>query len=141
MTAKIQYSKKYADGSILVVGGDTPEEFRKFYEEIEPWFKKLDGLYNEPPKQQHELKDNGGDMPFEVENIKLASGGDHPRWVVQGGNFTKFGITCWPEVLEKAGIMEHLDPLNDNKPKGKWMAHYVNKPDGKPDKVILLERE
>ena len=80
----------------------------------------------------------GNDDTFHVENIKLASGGEHPRWVVQGGFFTKYGVTCWPEVLKDAGILDKLDPMNDNKPKGSWTAHYVTKPDGKPDKVTKL---
>jgi hypothetical protein len=81
---------------------------------------------------------------FEVESIKLAAGGDHPRWVVKGGNFKKFGVTCWPETLEAAGIAEKLDPLKDNKPKGNWVAHYNEREndEGKwvPDKVVSLEK-
>lgn len=32
MTNKVQYSKKFADGSIIVVGGDTVDEFEVNYE-------------------------------------------------------------------------------------------------------------
>lgn len=82
---------------------------------------------------------------FEVESIKLAAGGEHPRWVVKGGNFKKFGVTCWPETLEAAGIGEKLDPLKDNKPKGNWVAHYTERQndDGKwvPDKVTKLVKQ
>ena len=82
---------------------------------------------------------------FEVESIKLAAGGDHPRWVVKGGNFKKFGVTCWPETLEAAGVAEKLDPLKDNKPKGDWIAHYTERQndEGKwvPDKVTRLEKQ
>ena len=82
---------------------------------------------------------------FEVESIKLAAGGDHPRWVVKGGNFKKFGVTCWPETLEAAGVAEKLDPLKDNKPKGTWMAHYNERQndEGKwvPDKVSKLVKQ
>jgi len=80
---------------------------------------------------------------FEVASIKLAAGGDHPRWVVKGGNFKKFGVTCWPETLETAGL-EKLDPLKENRPKGKWVAHYNEREndEGKwvPDKVISLDK-
>jgi hypothetical protein len=79
---------------------------------------------------------------FPVESIKLAAGGDHPRWVVKGGNFKKFGVTCWPETLEAAGIAEKLDPLKDNKPKGRWMARYNERQNDEgrwvPDKVLEL---
>lgn len=81
---------------------------------------------------------------FEVATIKLAAGGDHPRWVVKGGKFIKYGVTCWPETLEAAGIAEKLDPLKDNKPKGRWVAHYNERQndEGKwvPDKVVSLEK-
>lgn len=79
---------------------------------------------------------------FELESIQLASGGDHPRWVVKGGNFKKFGVTCWPEVLDAAGIAERLDPMKENKPKGRWLARYVERENDEgrlvPDKVVEL---
>jgi hypothetical protein len=79
---------------------------------------------------------------FEVESIQLAGGGEHPRWVVKGGKFKKFGVTCWPETLEAAGIAEKMDPLKENKPKGNWVAKYSERKndEGKwvPDKVVGL---
>ncbi|MCW5876930.1 MAG: hypothetical protein KIS85_08630 [Anaerolineales bacterium] len=81
---------------------------------------------------------------FEVESIKLAAGGEHPRWVVKGGNFKKFGVTCWPETLEAAGL-SGLDPLKDNQPQGSWTAHYSERQNDEgrwvPDKVLRLERQ
>ena len=93
-------------------------------------------VINTPP-----TADRNKNPTIQVSNIKLASGGEHPRWVVQGGNFTKFGITCWPEVLEDAGIAEHLDPLTDNLPEGQWLAYYIENAQGKPDKVTKLVRQ
>lgn len=70
---------------------------------------------------------------------------NHPRWVIKGGNFKKFGITCWPETLEASGIYDKLDPLKDNAPKGDWIAFYVESKndEGKmvPDKVTKLVRK
>jgi len=87
----------------------------------------------------------GNTKTFDITSIQLAAGGAHPRWVVKGGNFTKFGVTCWPETLEAAGVAEKLDPLKENKPKGNWIAHYVEREndEGKmvPDKVVRLERK
>ena len=85
--------------------------------------------------------DRNGDLTIQVSNIKLASGGDHPRWVVQGGNFTKYGITCWPEVLEEAGLTDKLNPLTDNLPEGQWLAYYVEDDKQRPDKVTRLVRQ
>lgn len=96
-----------------------------------------------PHNDGHQTTHNG--KSFEVEAIKLAAGGDHPRWVVKGGKFKKFGVTCWPETLEAAGIAEKLDPLKDNKPKGNWVAHYNEREneEGKivPDKVTKLMKQ
>jgi hypothetical protein len=81
---------------------------------------------------------------FEIQSIKLAAGGDHPRWVVRGGNFVKFGVTCWPETLEAAGLAEKLDPMKDNKPKGQWIAHYNERQNDEgrwvPDKVTRIAK-
>lgn len=79
---------------------------------------------------------------FDLESIQLAAGGEHPRWVVRGGNFKKFGVTCWPEVLEAAGIAEKLDPMKENKPQGRWLARYIERENDEgrlvPDKVVEL---
>ncbi len=85
---------------------------------------------------------NGAPKAFELESIQLAAGGEHPRWVVKGGNFKKFGVTCWPEVLDAAGIAEKLDPMKENKPAGRWLARYVERQNDEgrlvPDKVVEL---
>jgi hypothetical protein len=136
MTNKIQISKKYADGTIFVIGGETPDEFNHNYQEMISFMEGLDSTL--PAETQTESGPGG---TFAVENIKLASGGEHPRWVVQGGNFKKYGVTCWPETLKEAGILEKLDPMKDNPPSGNWIAHYIKKVDGSPDKVVKLVRE
>ena len=97
--------------------------------------KRAGNLENESP--------NG--RSFEVESIALAAGRDHPRWVVKGGNFKKFGVTCWPETLESAGVADRLDPLKENKPKGNWVARYTERQNDEgrwvPDKVTNLEKQ
>ena len=97
---------------------------------------------SEPGGRMADESESRNGKTFEVESIKLAAGGDNPRWVVKGGNFKKFGVTCWPETLEAAGVAEKLDPLKDNKPKGNWVAHYTERQndEGKwvPDKVTRL---
>lgn len=100
------------------------------------------------PPDEHTLHpaptDRNGDvtpLTIQVSNIKLSSGGEHPRWVVQGGNFKKFGITCWPETLEEAGLKDKLDPLSDNLPEGQWLAYYTEDDKQRPDKVTRLVRQ
>ena len=67
----------------------------------EPW-------YNDGGAVGETQKSGEAETSFEVESIKLAAGGEHPRWVVKGGNFLKYGVTCWPETLEAAGIADKL---------------------------------
>ena len=87
---------------------------------------------------------SGAEASFEVESIKLAAGGEHPRWVVKGGNFLKYGVTCWPETLEAAGIADKLDPMKENQPSEVWRAHYSERQNEEgrwvPDKILRLER-
>jgi hypothetical protein len=63
---------------------------------------------------------------------------------VKGGNFLKYGVTCWPETLEAAGIADKLDPLKENEPSESWLAHYTERQNDEgrwvPDKVVRLER-
>lgn len=70
-----------------------------------------------------------------VETIVLASGGENPRWVVKGGKYKRYGVTCWPEVLD-AWSVTGLDPMTENRIEGGWMAIFSLKDDGRPDKVI-----
>jgi len=59
-------------------------------------------------------------------------------WKVQGGKFTKFGVTIWPETLKSAGFSkDKLDPMKTYDLTG-FTATYVTKDDGKPEKVISL---
>ncbi len=133
-------------GGQITIRGDEADEWGLLFDLVidklkKKGYKRSVRKNNGTPKRQANTADENGRLVIPVENIKLASGGEHPRWVVQGGNFKKFGITCWPEVLEAAGIMEHLDPVSDNNPQGNWQAVYVNKVgEDKPDKVILLEK-
>lgn len=98
----------------------------------------------QPTAAETRQPDAAGAAPksFEVERIQLAAGGEHPRWVVKGGNFKKFGVTCWPEVLQAAGLAEVLDPMKENKPRGRWTARYVERENDEgrwvPDKITEL---
>jgi hypothetical protein len=104
--------------------------------------KVSNGNGGDHEEQPHEAQQGQKSIP--VISISLAAGGDHPRWVVKGGKLTKFGVTCWPETLEAAGILGHLDPLKDNTPGGRWVAWYTERQNDQgrmvPDKVVRLER-
>lgn len=89
---------------------------------------------------------------IEVSSIALASGGDNPRFMVKGGNFTKFGVTAWKEALEEANIYEAVwayfsqasatEELADFVPHKPLRALYSEKMhngSSQPDKVIRFE--
>jgi hypothetical protein len=69
-----------------------------------------------------------------------------PYWKVLGGQYSKFGVTVWPEVLEAAGIaMSTLDVSNENGYslagfKARYQMGPNEKGEMKPDKVYELVR-
>jgi hypothetical protein len=96
-----------------------------------------------PQNDKRDIATRSG-KEFEVVSIQLAAGGDHPRWVVKGGKFKKFGVTCWPETLEAAGVADKMDPLKENKPRGNWVAKYSERQNDEGkwvlDKVVSLAK-
>ena len=106
--------------------------------------RQMGGAPTPNPSSAERERGVGAGQAFEVESIKLAAGGEHPRWVVKGGNFLKYGVTCWPETLEAAGVADKLDPLKENQPSESWLAYYTERQNDEgrwvPDKVVRLER-
>ncbi len=82
---------------------------------------------------------------IEIDSITLASGGEHPRWVVKGGWAKAFGITVWPETLQAAGLINKLDPMKENFMDAGMVAYYTKKPKKDDpskmtaDKVVRIE--
>src|SRR3990167_9645072 len=82
---------------------------------------------------------------IEIDSISLASGGEHPRWVVKGGWATQYGITCWPETLQHVGLLATLDPMKENLIDAGYVAYYSRKPKKDDpskmtaDKVVRIE--
>ncbi|MBX3003659.1 MAG: hypothetical protein KF828_06850 [Anaerolineales bacterium] len=108
-----------------------------------PWSSEEPGP--QKPQAVAERASTAAEKSFEIETIILAAGGDHPRWTIKGGKFKKFGVTCWPEVLEAAGIAKKLNPMGENKPQGNWLAYYIERENEEgrvvPDKVTRIERK
>lgn len=142
--SRMQWSMKFGE-DIFVLRAKDGETQDEFLENVASFRASINAKF--PPAAadpKYVAPVQGGVKQIPVESIQLASGGEHPRWVVKGGNLKKFGVTCWPEVLEAAGILSKLDPMKENKPSGSWIAKYVEKAgdDGnmKPDKVVELVR-
>ena len=143
-TGYYQYSAKQGEEIYLVLTPLTEgvDAFMKYVSDLRAKIPTPRGAT--PGTMAANIAKSGGEKSFTVESISLASGGDHPRWVIKGGNFMKFGVTCWPETLEAAGIAKQLDPMKDNNPTGQWTAYYGERTndEGKvvPDKITRLAR-
>ena len=88
-----------------------------------------------PPSTQPD-----GDLLFEAELLVGSTSGDKTYWKVQGGQFSKYGVTIWPEVLDAAGFdASQLDATSTYNLNG-YTAYYSLKDTGKPDKVVNLSK-
>lgn len=78
---------------------------------------------------------------FEVTFIQpkapLKQGGK-PYFAVKGGDFEKFGVTCWREQLIEAEIDPAKIPIEGTKPTQKWLADYSLNEKGKVDRILKL---
>jgi len=80
------------------------------------------------------------ELMFDAVELEGSTKGDRTYWKVKGGKFSKYGVTIWPEVLEAADFaVEELDPARTYDLEG-YTAYYVEKDDGKPDKVVNLAK-
>jgi len=82
-----------------------------------------------------------GELAFEATQLVPNVNDGTVYWKVKGGRFQKWGVTIWPEVLEKAGfVVEELDPINGRDLEG-WVAVYVlDEEKGHPKKVVELRQ-
>lgn len=75
-------------------------------------------------------------LHFEVERIEANVSAGKVSWRVKGGHFAQYGVICWPEVIKAAELQ--LDPAVGAYNMTGWIAEYVTKEDGKPQKVTRL---
>lgn len=76
---------------------------------------------------------------FAVSEISATVADGKVYWRVKGGEFQKWGVIVYSEVLDAAGLTERMNPLKPFAEAG-WVAHYTLKENGKPKKVTRLER-
>jgi len=130
MEHKYQISKKYNDGTIILIRS---QELNEYLDDIGD-IPTIEAALGVASVQQ----DGNETETIEVDSIEFVG---KNRWVVKGGWATKFGITCWPEVLKEAGIYDKLKADEVNEPAGRWEATYSRKPKAEgegmtADKVI-----
>lgn len=93
------------------------------------------------PKEVHAMTgDKDADVrPIPVEEIEreqTPKGKD--VFKIRGGNFTKYGITMWPEALPQAYAPDMFEVGVSVTPQRNWIAHVLFE-DDKPKKVVRLE--
>jgi hypothetical protein len=70
-----------------------------------------------------------------------STSGDKVYWKVQGGQFSQYGVTVWPEVLEAAGLSGVLEHPPQEYDLAGYTAYYTLNDEGKPKKVVNLAKE
>lgn len=90
-----------------------------------------------PTEEPNQPKPTGNTFMAEHLAVNIANGKKYFK--VKGGQWSKYGVTVWDEVLVKAGIPTGKLEAQEYNLKD-YKATYVLKADGKPDKVILLEK-
>lgn len=85
-------------------------------------------------------------LTFEAEILAASVNDGKTYWKVKGGQFSKYGVTVWPEVLQAAiqsgalwDVEGELDPLQTY-PLSGIIAHYAVNDKGQPSKVTMLQR-
>ena len=92
-----------------------------------------------PPAVAIPTATQGEEDSFSAETLVASVNEGKAYWKVQGGPFSKFGVTIWPEVLGEAGFdCDQLDPTQTYNLTG-HTATYM-RVDGKPKKVTRLAK-
>ena len=130
---------------MLTMRADTVRELVERVNTLNGWLDShADAALNvEQPRTQATppvapIQSANGVQTFAAESLSATVTDGKPYWKVKGGRFKKFGVTVWDEVLTEAGLAE-CDPMQAYSLQG-WTAHYITKADGKPEKVIRLEK-
>lgn len=106
------------------------EKIISLLEEIRDLLRGGGGAY-QPIQAAH-----GPTQSFTAELLAATVDKGKTYWKVQGGVFSKFGVTVWPEVLAAAGFGD-LNPMQTYDLTG-YTAVYVLNEEGKAQKVIQL---
>ena len=92
------------------------------------------------PVQTPALTNPDAAYTFDAERLVGSTSGDKVYWKVQGGQFSQYGVTIWPEVAEAAGFhLDQFDPQQEYDISG-YTAYYTLNDKGKPNKVVNLAK-
>lgn len=90
------------------------------------------------PSKPEEPKAQNGPLTFETAALHVTMTGGKKLFRIGGGQFAKFGVTVWPEVLGKHTDLEQLEAKDYDFPG--FTAYYILNDAGKPQKITRLEK-
>lgn len=151
MTHKVQYSKKFDDGSIIVIGGDTVDEFEVNYETFraspigKSILSKVSAVNPPAPKpngapEQVAPPTVSGDaervvLPADAV-MEIVHKGDNYYGEIAPFPGTKFPVKVWKEVVD---TIDGLDVKAQGVvPVGEWEVDFVKNEKGYPLKVVAF---
>lgn len=132
---------------MITLRGETGAEVIHKIDQVSDWLDKHAEAVNvEPtpadvkatnpaPAPAAQQKQPSAEQSFSATTISATVSEGKTTWRVKGGQFEKFGVICYPEVLRAAQL--ELDPTQVYSLNG-WTAYYAVKDDGKPQKVTRL---
>lgn len=97
-----------------------------------------DGELPPPAAQGAPQQTDVSELTFVTQKLKVTMSGNTKYFKVTGGKYSKYGVKVWPEVLGKVANCDLLDPIDYDFPG--YLATYILDENGKPDKIINLEK-
>ena len=136
MANKLQISKKYDDGTIVMAGGETTEEFDANYAHMRKIAQDA-GLGQKPAgKIASEGKPEWFFFVTESDCvIEIIHKGEEHYGEMSPVPGTKYAVRVWPEVLKAAGI----DPAVGVANVPGLTCAYTKNDKGYPQKIVVIE--
>ena len=141
---KIQYSKKFADGTIVLVGGDTVKEFEDNYQAfvkspvVADLFKSIKeeevAQRNTAPKTNNTGEVETVTLPDDAV-LEIIHKGDKYYGDVSPFPGTKYPVRVWPEVLETIADDLLASGLCNV---GGWVVKFAKNDKGYPSKITEI---
>lgn len=151
--AKVEFTIPFGKG-FITFGAEASihtepdhEQMKEIYASL--WSRCLSGYHEmveHPPTlgspkitPDYEPEDGERTSQLVFDRIAMEQKGSERYYKVKGGDYAKFGLRVWPEVLAKGGI----DPakLTEAETFVSGVASFLVKADGKPGKVVSIRKD
>jgi len=133
MSMNFGYSARF----VVKSGGQRRAAYAFALREVEKQFDAFATQVAVDTRNVQQPSAGSSDQRFMGDEISVELKDDTLYYKIKGGQFTKYGVRVWPEVLTAAGIP--FEKLQGGKTYNlkKWCT-YSTKPDGKPEKVTYI---